>query len=85
MTTTIELLREGRTAEIWEKYCGFLDLNLDQFMHIQKRLLREQIQLLSNSELGKHLLGEQTPTSIEEFRDRVPLTTYQDYLVLSHL
>jgi len=78
-TTTLELLREGRRVEIWRKYCGFIDLSLDEFMGIQRRLLMEQIDLLSKCELGRHLLGDEVPTTVEEFRESVPLTTYEDY------
>ena len=79
MATAVELLRQGRRDELWKKYCGFLDLSLEEFMRIQKRLLLEQIQLLSNCELGRKLLVGQKPTSVEEFRETVPLTTYEDY------
>jgi hypothetical protein len=80
MATAEELLKQGRTDEVWRKYCGFLDLNLERFMEIQERLLMEQIDLLSRCELGQKLLGKQVPKSVEEFRSRVPLTTYMDYL-----
>jgi len=79
MTTAIEMLREGRRSELWKKYCGFLDLTLPEFMNIQKRLLMEQILLLSQSELGQRLLRGHIPRSVEEFRKTVPLTTYADY------
>jgi hypothetical protein len=78
MATTAELLRQGRRDEIWKKYCGFLDLGMEEFMEIQRRLLMEQIDLLSKCELGRKLLGEKVPTSVEEFRQTVPLTTYYD-------
>ncbi len=80
MTTAAELLRQGRRDEIWRKYCGFIDLSPEEFMGIQKRLLMEQIDLLSKCELGRKLLGKKVPTSVEEFRGSVPLTTYEDYL-----
>jgi len=80
MTTAAELLREGRADEIWRKYCGFIDLSLEEFMDIQKRLLMEQIDLLSKCELGRRLLGGKVPASVEEFRQTVPLTTYEDYV-----
>lgn len=35
--------------EIWEEYCGFLDLSLDKFMQIQHRLLMEQMHLWEKS------------------------------------
>jgi hypothetical protein len=80
MATAAELLRQGRRDEVWRKYCGFLDLSLDEFMGIQGRLLMEQIDLLSKCELGRKLLGDKIPTSVEEFREGVSLTTYADYL-----
>ena len=79
MTTTIELLRQGRKEEIWTKHCGFLDLKLDEFMKIQERLLLEQIDFLNQSEIGRKLFGEKPPASVAEFLNRVPLTTYRDY------
>lgn len=64
---------------IWNAYCGFLDLSIDQYMAIQNRLMLEQIGLWSASELGKSILKGKKPTTIEEFRAMVPLTTYDDY------
>lgn len=80
MANLCELLREGKTNEAWLKYCGFIELSLVEFMEIQERLLMEQLQLLSDSHLGKKLLRESFPKSLEEFRQTVPLTTYEDYL-----
>jgi hypothetical protein len=74
------LIKQGRNEDIWNKYCGFLDLNLDEFMEIQERLLIEQIHLLGNSVMGRMLLGDNIPTSIKEFREKIPLTTYSDYI-----
>ena len=79
MTTTTELLRQGREDEVWRKYCGFLDLSLEQFMEIQERLLTEQLELMSRSELGRMLMGDDPPLDLEAFRQRVRLTTYEDY------
>jgi hypothetical protein len=59
--------------------CGFIDLSLEQFMAIQKRLLLEQIELLKNCELGRKLMYGAMPETIEEFREQVSLTTYPDY------
>ncbi|XMB86031.1 GH3 auxin-responsive promoter family protein [Mycoplasmatota bacterium WC44] len=74
------LLSQGEYEKIWNKYCGFLDLDLNEFMEIQERLLMEQIEYFSNCELGKKIMGEGVkPTSVEEFRNMVPLTTYDDY------
>jgi len=48
-------------------------------MAIQKSLLLEQIELLKNSELGRKVMRGAMPTTVEEFREQVPLTTYTDY------
>jgi hypothetical protein len=79
MAKAIDLLRQGRNEELWQMCCGFLTLDLDQFMGIQKRLLMEQIDLLFGSSLGKRILGGAKPDSVEEFRQTVPLTTYTAY------
>jgi hypothetical protein len=80
MTRPIDLLRQGRKEELWQMCCGFIDLSLEQFMAIQKRLLLEQIELLKSCELGKKVMRGAMPTTVEEFREQVPLTTYADYL-----
>lgn len=64
--------------EIWEQYCGFLDLTIDEFMAIQNRLMKEQLRLWQNSPLGQSLLKEEVAT-VEQFRHVFPLTNYQDY------
>jgi len=79
MPKVAELLKRRRNEEMWQMCCGFLNLSLEQFMTIQKRLLLEQISLLSRSALGKKLLYGPRPETVEEFRRRVPLTTYADY------
>ena len=66
-------------SEIWQRYCGFLDLSLDEFMAIQERLLMEQIDLVYSSPLGRKIVGNQKPKDVQEFRQLVPLTTYKDY------
>ena len=80
MTRPIDLLRQGKKDELWQMCCGFIDLSLEQFMAIQKRLLLEQIELLKKCELGGKVLRGAAPETIEEFREQVPLTTYGDYL-----
>jgi hypothetical protein len=79
MEIAAELLKQGKTKELWERCCGFIDLNMDQFMNIQHQLLLEQIELLKNCELGKKVMRGAQPSSIEEFRQQVPITTYSDY------
>ncbi len=79
MEKATDLLRQGRTAEVWQKYCGFLDLSLDEFMCIQERLLMEQMHLFAACKLGRKIIGGKVPGSVAEFRRLVPLTEYQDY------
>ena len=79
MPTVNELIRSGRKEELWQMCCGFLDLNIEQFMAIQNRLLLEQIELLNNSQIGRKIFKGTMPQDVEEFRKRAPLTTYKDY------
>ena len=79
MAKIAELLRQGRHEEVWRRCCGFIDLSLEDFMKIQKRLLLEQLELLGKCELGNHIMNGLRPRSVEEFREQVPLTTYADY------
>jgi hypothetical protein len=79
MIRPVDLLRQDRKDELWEMCCGFIDLSLDQFMAIQERLLLEQIELLKNSELGRKIMNGAWPETVEEFRKKVPLTTYGNY------
>lgn len=79
MTTANDLIAQGRLSEVWEMYCGFLDLSLDDFMLIQERLLMEQMDLFAASELGQKILRGRAPTRVEEYRETVPLTEYGDY------
>lgn len=74
-----EKLHQYSKEELWEEYCGFLSLSPEEFMNIQKRLLLEQIELWSSSGLGQSILKGKYPRTIEEFREMVPLTTYEDY------
>jgi hypothetical protein len=74
-----ELLREKKHEELWQLCCGFIDLDLEQFMSIQRDLLQEQIELLKRSALGRKVMKGNMPETIEEFRKTVPLTRYTDY------
>jgi hypothetical protein len=65
--------------ELWQRYCGFLDLSIDEFMEIQEELLIDQLAVVGDSPLGRKIMAGQTPRDVAEFRRVVPLTTYQDY------
>ena len=79
MLKASELLRQGKTEELWQMCCGYLNLNISEFMDIQERLLLEQLELLNGSPIGKKILKGAEPKTVKEFRDMVPLTTYADY------
>ena len=70
---------KGDKKKIWQRYCGFLDLSLREFMQIQDDLLMEEIELVAGTPLGKKIMNNNKPSSIAEFRTLVPLTTYDDY------
>ena len=74
-----EKLKTETPAQIWDEYCGFLDLSLNEYMDIQKRLLTEQINLFANCGLGQRFFKGQVPKTVDEFRKMVPLTKYEDY------
>ena len=69
-------LKARSREDVWNEYCGFLDLSMDEFVQIQNRLMEEQIALWSRSPLGKKILKGSTPKNIKEFRGLVPLTSY---------
>lgn len=79
MISTTELLRQGRKTEVWERYCGYLDYDIGQYMAVQRKLLGEQLARASSCELWSHIMGGKKPKDAEEFRKMVPLTTYRDY------
>jgi hypothetical protein len=72
-------LKNLSQEEIWQEYCGFLDLTMEEYMQIQNRLMEEQIFLWSRCALGQRFLQGKEIHSIDEFRRMIPLTTYEDY------
>ncbi|MCF7926724.1 MAG: GH3 auxin-responsive promoter family protein [Candidatus Izimaplasma sp.] len=74
-----DMLRDEEYDKIWKAYLGFLDLELNEFMEIQNRLLLEQIELLKDSKLGQTIFGNQKIETVSDFRKKVPLTSYIDY------
>ena len=52
MATALELLRERRYEELWQRCCGFTDLDIQQYMNIQHSLLLEQINLVAAKRLA---------------------------------
>ncbi len=74
-----EKLKKTAHSDVWAEYCGFLDLTIREYMNIQERLLMEQIDLMARCDLGRRLLGENVPKTVEDFRCQVPLTSFSDY------
>lgn len=74
-----EKLKRTSREQLWREYCGFLDMSLSEYMYTQRRLMEEQLHLWAESALGRRLLDGKTPGSIEELRQQLPLTTYDDY------
>lgn len=79
MATEVELFQQHKYDELWQRCCGFIDLSLEDFMAIQRRLLTEQLDLLQKCELGQFIFNGATPYNLEDFRTQIPLTTYDDY------
>jgi len=79
LLTTDTLFAHREKEKIWEKYCGFLDLSIEEFMTIQNLLLKEQLELLSESKIGEKVLGGHSFCSVDEFRANVPLSSYETY------
>lgn len=72
-------LKKYSREQLWQEYCGFLDMSLDEYMYTQRRLMEEQLQLWSKSGLGRQLLRGNHPRTIDELREMLPLTSYADY------
>ena len=79
MERLLDLYRRKEKAEIWRRYCGFLDLSMEEYLASQRELLEAQLRTWRGSALVSRLLGGRIPESYEEFRERAPLTTYEDY------
>lgn len=60
-----EQLKKQKYKEIWQQYCGFLDLSMDGYMKIQRRLMEEQITLWSESALGQSILKGRHPRNLD--------------------
>ena len=78
MSNLDKVFQSGDADTIWQKYCGFLDLSLDEFMKIQEELLLQQIEVVADSPLAKRFMPER-PHTVDEFRASVKFTTYDDY------
>lgn len=71
-------LRRLSKKQIWNKYCSFLDLSVEDFMSIQYKCLEEQLEKWLISELGKNIVANKN-ININNFREEIKLTNYEDY------
>lgn len=74
-----EKLKKYGKKELFDEYCSFLDLSIDEYMKIQNSLLEEQIELWQNSKIGQHIIKDKRINNISEFKKIIPLTKYDDY------
>lgn len=72
------LFEYNQNKKIWQKYCGFFDLSLEEFMRCQDDMLMQQIDLVAASPLAERFMPER-PSNVEEYRQKVKFTTYEDY------
>mgnify|MGYP000504995373 CR=1 FL=1 len=78
-------LKRCSREQLWQEYCGFLDMSLAEYMYTQRRLMEEQLALWCASGLGRQLLRGSHPRNLEElgyirsykqFIGRKPNTTF---------
>jgi len=69
----------GDKSRAWQRYCGFTDMSVQDFMQVQERLLLEEIELVADTSLGRQIMKGLKPAGVAEFRQTAPLTTYDDY------
>lgn len=79
MPTAIDLLRQGRNAELWQMCCGYVFYDLEKFMATQKRLLLGQIESLNKSQIGRKIFNGAIVQTVDDFRQLIPLTDYSAY------
>lgn len=72
-------IKDDNNVDVWNEYCGFLNLSIEEYMKIQYRLMQEQMKLWCKSGIGKSFLKYKRPLTIDDFRNMVPLTVYEDY------
>ena len=65
--------------EVFDEYCSFIDLSIDEYMQIQNSLLKEQIELWQESKLAKAIIKDYKVNSLKDFKKVIPLTDYNDY------
>ena len=65
---------------MWREYCAVVQLPMQMFLEIQNTLLSEQLDLIGESDWFTDLVPGHMPKSVDEFRRKVPLRTWRDYM-----
>ena len=73
------LYRERGPEALWERALGFMDLDVEQTLDMQRRLMSEHLARVTTAPLWELTFGAARPRTLEELREQVPLTTYADY------
>ena len=79
MPKAVELLRQGRSEELWQMCCGFLSLNLGRIHGYTETAVAGAIRVIEQVSPGQEDYARGRAEDLEEFRRQVPLTTYKDY------
>ena len=74
-----EKLKKLGKKEVYDEYCSFMDLSIEEYMQIQNSLLKEQIEMWQSSLLAKSIIKDKKINSLKDFKKVIPLTTYDDY------
>ena len=70
---------EWDSSTSWRRFCGFLEFSADAALDIQHRLLRDQIRMVADTAAGQRFMSAMQDGTVDEFRRKVPVTTYADY------
>ena len=65
---------------MWREYCAVVQLPMQMFLEIQNTLLSEQLDLIGKSDWFAALVPGHMPKNVDEFRRKVPLRTWRDYM-----
>jgi hypothetical protein len=64
---------------LWRRCLGFLDWDVDETMSQQETMLRDHLRVASESALGTALMRGRSVSTSKDFREAVPLTSYENY------
>ncbi len=79
MAPEAKFFQNSSDTDLWQRYCGFMDLSMDAYMEIRGYMSLEQVKLVAGAPLASKIMGGSQPDSVKMFRSVVPITTYDDY------